>query len=158
MTDEEFIRSRAKMGWSRLMVADAIGMNYQKFRLFVKENMTDVEWSSHNSPVRQEMNRAQRGNYTDARRAAMEKAVIAAAQRRAVVITIGSLAAPVKELYALYSEYVTVTYKQVMWRLRKGDDPYSAMFDSHRPGVIGRKLCDMSPDQALAFGGRRRKA
>lgn len=128
ISTEEFIRSRARMNWSRRMVADALEISPYKFRAICKA-MPDVEWPiTGMSVARRECDAARRGVSTPELREASALARIAryAAARQ---LTIGEFTGSATQHAKFWGpEMVTVSLHTVRRRLVAGMSDYDALF------------------------------
>lgn len=127
MTDEEFIVSRAQMGWSRTMVRETLGISEHKFKTICSA-MPHVKWPpvGYMTPARQEFNRSRVGVA-----ASVSKAAALAKGRDTLYCKrstkCGSLLMPIPGLCEVFKEYVEVSPSQVRRRL-KSMSIYDALF------------------------------
>jgi hypothetical protein len=128
MRTDEFIRSRAKLNWSRKMVADALGMDYQKLRVLVADHMSDIKWcATHESVDWIRARKARRGHCEPAlsRAAAMGRQ---ARYNQAEKHNIAGFIGTTREIYDAWREYISVSLCQVRRRLSKGVTALDAFF------------------------------
>lgn len=128
MNTEEFIRSRARLNWSRKMVADALGMDYQKLRALVAEHMPDIKWCApHESVDWVRSKEAQRGHCTPG---LSRSASAARAERynKAEKHNIAGFVGTVREVYDAWDDWISVSLCQVRRRLSKGVNVLDAFF------------------------------
>jgi hypothetical protein len=127
ISTEEFIRSRAKLNWSRAMVADALGVDYQKF-LGVARLMPGVVWPGPNeSVVKRQSAESRKGVCTPG----LHKAAAIAREARysrAKKHVIGSFTGTTREAFDFWRDQISVTYCQVRRRLAKGVNTLDAFF------------------------------
>ena len=127
MTDEEFIVSRAEMGWSRTMVRETLGISAHKFKA-ICDTMPHVKWppAGHMTPAKLEFNRSRTGvKASEGKAAALAKGRDTLYRKRSTKC--GSLLMPVPDLCKTFQEYVEVTPSQVRRRL-KTMNIYDALF------------------------------
>lgn len=128
MKTEEFIRSRARMNWSRRMVADALGMDYQKFRTVVAPSLPDVKWCKPNESVDRRRSYEERAGVstpTLRRSAAIAREV---RYSQAVKHNVGGFVGTTKEVFDHWETFASVTYSQVRRRLKRGVNILDALF------------------------------
>lgn len=138
-TTEQFIRNKAKAGWSRDMVRTTLGISRDSWKAMM-ELIPDAEWAPPNKSVhRQQYYESQRGHCSENRKRALDMAREAAtALRRAKTnVTIAGVTLPLTDMYALWSDYTCTTVKNVSWRLRQGQDVYTAFFGKKQKSAIG---------------------
>lgn len=129
---EEFIRDRAKLGWSREMTRKALGISSFKFRAIVAA-LPDVEWPALNKSVaRQEFYDSQRGYCSPKRREALEKSW-ASKRANGRHFQIGSTYEITSVQLRDWAEYITVTQSQISRRLARGWSVYDAFFLPAQP-------------------------
>lgn len=128
MNTEEFIRSRAKMNWSRKMVADALGIEYRKFLVMVAELMPDVKWCARTASVDwRRSNTARKGVCTPGLSRSAE-AARAERHRKADKHNIAGFVGTVREIYDAWADLISVSLCQVRRRLSKGVNVLDAFF------------------------------
>lgn len=139
MDTEEFIRARAKNGWSRRMTYEALGLTRQKFN-DILEYIPGVVWPANNQSIgRIESYERQKGHCSDARREALGKAVEKSANMRRKMVTICGLTMSVAEAAEMWKGQMSITPRHVLWRLRHGEDVYSAFFNPKQPSALQLK-------------------
>lgn len=127
MNTEEFIRSRAKMNWSRQMVAEALGVSAPKLKTIL-EVMPDVAWCHPRQScdiVR--ANRERRGVTTPqlVRACAMGRK---ARYDKAPKHNVGGFIGTTSEVFDYWRDHICVTYSTVRRRIYKGVNTLDAFF------------------------------
>lgn len=124
---ETFIRSRARMDWSRAMVADALGIQPHKLEVIL-ERMPDVQWPKTGFSVASKLAR-------ERSRGVVTEGLIKAAKNARVALyatfpryTIGEHTGTNRELYEVWGDLCSVSYSQVRRRLYRGMDVLDAFF------------------------------
>lgn len=131
ISTEEFIRSRAKMGWSRVMVAEALGISRHKFRAIDKA-MSDVKWPTQGRGLRNvQAYEASKGYSSPKRKACCARA---RAKRRelSVKFTVGCFTGTPSEVYDFWQDYAAVSKCQFRRRIKKGMGVLDALFQSNK--------------------------
>lgn len=127
MNTEQFIRSRAKMNWSRKMVADALGIEYRKF-IGMTKLMPDIKWCSVSESVDWRRSReARKGVCTPGLSRSVE-AARAERYRRAERLVVAGFVGTVREIYDAWRDLISVSLCQVRRRLSKGVSVFDAFF------------------------------
>lgn len=123
----EFIKSRAKMNWSRAMVSDALGIPIKRFRRLCAE-LPEVQWARPTDTV--EFRRS-----VKLRKGVSTPDLVRAAEygrrvrhEQLARYSIGQTRGTVVELYAAWGDLASVTYSQVRRRLAAGKSIYDAFF------------------------------
>lgn len=129
---EDFVRLRARDGWSKAMVADALELSYNKFVHALLPTLPEIKWGpSHQSPRRLQALASRDTSYLPA------VAAIGRAVRYSMFTkyNIGGFVGTLKECYTHWAEYITVSYSQVQRRLRSTENVYEAFFGNCRMHV-----------------------
>lgn len=127
MNTEEFIRSRAKMNWSRQMVAQALNMDSGKLRQ-ITALMPDIVWCGPGESVDWKRSReARKGVCTPGLKRSVA-AARAARHNQAEKHNIAGFVGTAREIYDAWRQYISVSLCQVRRRLRKGVNVLDAFF------------------------------
>lgn len=134
---EQFIISRAAMGWSREMVREALGISAMKFRAIVAA-VPDAQWPVNGQSVdRQRYYASLKGQPCPPGRFDALRRARANRRERLSIYDLCGVSAPVAELYQLWAEHITVSRSTVQRRLTAGVDKYDAFFGAPTP--VGRR-------------------
>lgn len=137
MNTAAFIADRAAIGWSRNMVAQALGIRFGKLKTIL-EVMPEVKWEDpRKSAAVLDSYRMRRGVCIDG--AAERLAVARAARKKALPhFNVGSCHGTVPELCAYWVEFLSVTECQVRRRVKQGWAIHDALFKpvQTRKGVV----------------------
>lgn len=124
---DDFIRSRAAMGWSRAMVGQALGLSEHKTREVISL-LPDVKWVNRQEGVGVKMSHESRRGHCSAALAGAIAKARAAHHAKRPRYTIGSTVGTTGELWEIWGDLASVSYSQVRRRLRWGQDPIKAFF------------------------------
>jgi hypothetical protein len=127
MTTEEFIRSRAKMNWSKQMVADALEISPRNLGALL-ESMTGIDWChpKQSADVRRSY-AERRGVATPGLVMACETAR-AARRAKADKHNVAGYIGTTSEVFEAWRDCICVTYSTVRRRLAKGVNTLDAFF------------------------------
>lgn len=127
MNTDGFIRSRARLNWSRKMVADALGIQYSKF-LGMARLLPDVKWCANTESVEWQRSReTRRGVCTPGLRRSVT-AARAERYKKAEKHNIAGVVGTVREIYEAWRTWISVSLCQVRRRLSKGVNVLDAFF------------------------------
>lgn len=139
MDVEAFIRDRAALGWSRVMVGEVLkdcGFSDHKFRQFL-EVLPDVEWQTNQSPRRKAFYDSQRGHCSEARWGALNKSR-ETKRLNGKKYQIGSTSAIMADQILFWADEISVSHSQIRRRLADGDSVYDAFFAPQKPRYAKR--------------------
>ena len=138
LNTEQFIRSRAAMGWSRQMVREALGMGSSKFQV-VAAAVPDVQWPAPGQSVdRKRLYESMKGVCSSAQARALQRGREALRIKLSVYELCG-VRGTVSDLYELWAEHISVTRSTVQRRLNAGMHKYDAFFGSAPPLLYRRE-------------------
>lgn len=124
---EEFIRTSARMGWSRSMVAEQLGLSHVKLSALL-DGMPAVRWPLPSQSIARKLsNERRRGSCSEGLRNA---AAMGRAARRANCehFTIGEHSGTSWDVYQVWADLCSVSYSQVRRRLDRGMNILDALF------------------------------
>lgn len=141
LNTEQFIRTRASMGWSREMVREALGISDMKFRAIVAA-VPDAKWPKNGQSVdRKRYYESLKGQPCPPGRAEALRRGREVQRERMSVHELCGVRGTVTELCKLWGEYVTVDRSTVQRRLNAGVNKYDAFFGPATP----KTRCRHSP-------------
>ena len=124
---EAFIRSRARMDWSRSMVAEALGLPFRKLSVLL-DQMPDVRWPQPHQSVAVKLSReSRRGVATEGLLRAASKAR-EGRYAKFKKYTIGEHTGTNREIYDIWGDLCSVSYSQIRRRLDRGMNVLDAYF------------------------------
>lgn len=129
MSIEDFIRERARMDWSRNMVALALGISFRKLTAML-DTMPEIQWPAPGQSA--DCKRAYSSRVSSERFKEMNKRKVQTMQRRRYEkqprYNVGGFIGTSAEVYAHWTPLVSVSLCQFRRRLKCGQDVYTALF------------------------------
>lgn len=129
MNIEDFIRERARMQWSRSMVAAALGISFRKLTAITDAMEGEIKWPPLGKSVDQirgYANRSVLGSQENRVKSALR--MIQIRQSRLPRYTVGAYTGTVAEQYEHWSPFVSVSLCQVRRRIKEGHNILDALF------------------------------
>lgn len=144
---EKLIRDCAARGLGKQETQLTLGMSRYRFDLLISA-LPDIQWVSPNQTA------GRRGFYDSLKGRQRPPGANQAAVRASVLCrqkyNLCGVQGSARDLYNLWSEYVSVGYSTVNRRLSQGDNLYDALFSKHRPSAVDQK---MTPARKAAYLG-----
>lgn len=130
MTDfclETFVKSRAKEGWSRQMIAETLEIGMGKFRNMIAA-MGPIDWPAHGRSIVHRAYFDSIRGVPNAKKAAALAKGRANREYRCTRYTIGGFTGTAKQCWEHWSPHCGVSLCQFRRRLKSGQDPFFALF------------------------------